>query len=526
MRPISSVIAGLCAGLVLALGSSTVRGEVVTRVALLNGMQETPPVSTTAKGCGRFVIDTDANTLDFEIVYWGLSSAETAAHIHGMAGPGAPAGVIFPLPAGTVKRGTWNYAEAQEANILGGFTYVNIHSANFGGGEIRGQIVAAVCDMDGGQEVPPNPSGGQGFGLFNIDPVAHTLSYYIAFTGLTAAETACHIHGYAHHTVAAGIVHPLPLGGVKTGVWAYPAAEEQRIIDGMTYVNIHSANFGGGEIRGQIVTWLNPMNGARETPPNATSSAGCAMISINRGSNIMGHDIRVGFLTSPETAAHIHGYADAGVPAGVVQPLAAGARKLGTWTFGAANQNNILLSRTYVNIHTMAFGGGEIRGQIWRGRPIPCSPLVTDQPDDFTATAPGFVHLMVMADERNGGPIQYEWRRNNVPVPNAPPFFGADTNMLMISPSDPAHSGSYRCVMTNTCGTTVSDEATVVVLPPCDPDVNCDGSINGFDIEATEQAVNGDFSNFCQASADLNGDGAENGFDIETEEQRVNGAPC
>ncbi|CAG0953810.1 hypothetical protein PHYC_00347 [Phycisphaerales bacterium] len=60
----------------------------------------------------------------------------------------------------------------------------------------------------------------------------------------------------------------------------------------------------------------------------------------------------------------------------------------------------------------------------------------------------------------------------------------------------------------------------------CDPDVNCDGSINGFDIEATEQAVNGDFSNFCQPSADLNGDGAENGFDIETEEQRVNGAPC
>ncbi|CAG0952557.1 Quinoprotein glucose dehydrogenase B [Phycisphaerales bacterium] len=60
----------------------------------------------------------------------------------------------------------------------------------------------------------------------------------------------------------------------------------------------------------------------------------------------------------------------------------------------------------------------------------------------------------------------------------------------------------------------------------CDPDVNCDGAVNGFDIQATEEAVNGDFSNFCQASADLNGDGAENGFDVETEEQRVNGAPC
>ncbi|CAG1002364.1 hypothetical protein PHYC_02989 [Phycisphaerales bacterium] len=64
------------------------------------------------------------------------------------------------------------------------------------------------------------------------------------------------------------------------------------------------------------------------------------------------------------------------------------------------------------------------------------------------------------------------------------------------------------------------------LIPSCDPDVNCDGAVNGFDVEATEQAVNGDFSNFCQATADLNGDGAENGFDIETEEQRVNGAPC
>ncbi|CAG0961674.1 hypothetical protein PHYC_00759 [Phycisphaerales bacterium] len=54
---------------------------------------------------------------------------------------------------------------------------------------------------------------------------------------------------------------------------------------------------------------------------------------------------------------------------------------------------------------------------------------------------------------------------------------------------------------------------------PCDvADTNCDGSLNGFDVEATEQAVNGDFSNFCQPSADLNQDGAENGFDVEYSE--------
>ncbi|CAG0953904.1 hypothetical protein PHYC_00352 [Phycisphaerales bacterium] len=68
--------------------------------------------------------------------------------------------------------------------------------------------------------------------------------------------------------------------------------------------------------------------------------------------------------------------------------------------------------------------------------------------------------------------------------------------------------------------------ATMNITPPCDTDVNCDGALNGFDIQATEEAVNGDFTNFCLPSADLNGDGSENGFDIETEEQRVNGAPC
>ncbi|CAG1004695.1 hypothetical protein PHYC_03164 [Phycisphaerales bacterium] len=56
-------------------------------------------------------------------------------------------------------------------------------------------------------------------------------------------------------------------------------------------------------------------------------------------------------------------------------------------------------------------------------------------------------------------------------------------------------------------------------LIPCElADTNCDGSLNGFDVEVTEQAVNGDFSNFCLQSADLNNDGAENGFDVEFSE--------
>ncbi|CAG0980894.1 hypothetical protein PHYC_01759 [Phycisphaerales bacterium] len=67
----------------------------------------------------------------------------------------------------------------------------------------------------------------------------------------------------------------------------------------------------------------------------------------------------------------------------------------------------------------------------------------------------------------------------------------------------------------------------VLTLPPlCDPDVNCDGAVNGFDIEVMEQAVNGDLTNFCQLNPDYNHDGSVNGFDVEAVEQGVNGAPC
>jgi hypothetical protein len=60
----------------------------------------------------------------------------------------------------------------------------------------------------------------------------------------------------------------------------------------------------------------------------------------------------------------------------------------------------------------------------------------------------------------------------------------------------------------------------------CDPDVNCDGSADGFDVEVMEQAVAGDMANFCQADADFNHDGSVDGFDVEAVERVVGGGPC
>ncbi len=113
---------------------------VHTRLARATGAAEVPPVPSPGRGLGAFTIDTVAKTIHYRFSFAGLTSAETAAHIHGFAPPGANAGVLFALPAGSPKCGVLTYTAAQEANILAGLSYVNVHSVTFGGGEIRGQI--------------------------------------------------------------------------------------------------------------------------------------------------------------------------------------------------------------------------------------------------------------------------------------------------------------------------------------------------------------------------------------------------
>jgi hypothetical protein len=116
-------------------------GAHYTGTVNISAANEVPVNASPATGIAYIELDTAANTLTYHITYSGLTTAETAAHIHGFAAAGANAGVLHPLPATAgVKDGTWTYLEAQEADILAGRTYINIHTSGNPGGEIRGQI--------------------------------------------------------------------------------------------------------------------------------------------------------------------------------------------------------------------------------------------------------------------------------------------------------------------------------------------------------------------------------------------------
>jgi hypothetical protein len=355
-------------GIAATWGVPVARADEYVYGCILSQAQEVPPTGSPATGCGQFVIDTVANTVTYRICFGGLAAAEVGAHIHGPAGPGFNGGVLSALPAGNPKVGVWNYVEAQEVDILAGRTYANIHSGAFPAGEIRGQIVPLNATIDGAQETPPVATPGNGWAVFSIDTSTNTLSYHIAFGGLVAGETAAHIHGSALHGVAAGVVFALPLGSPKVGAWNYPEAMEAMILEGRTYVNIHSGAFPGGEIRGQVVPLVLPLDERQEVPPTGSPAIGIGLVSYSSPTNELSFDLQHFGLVGGETGAHIHGFAPFGANAGVLMALPLGPRKIGTWVFGPAARINVQDGLTYFNIHSNVFPGGEIRGQI-RGFP-------------------------------------------------------------------------------------------------------------------------------------------------------------
>ena len=105
-----------------------------------------------------------------------------------------------------------------------------------------------------GAEVPPSKSTGTGQATATLDASTHELTYDVTFKGFTSEVTAAHIHGPADAAKNAGVV--LPLGNSPKdpihGTAKLTSEQEQQLAAGMYYVNIHSKNFPGGAIRGQL----------------------------------------------------------------------------------------------------------------------------------------------------------------------------------------------------------------------------------------------------------------------------------
>jgi CHRD domain len=118
-----------------------------TLSASANAAQEVPPNASTATGTLTGTYDSVANSLTFQVNWTGLTGNVTNMHFHGPALAGVPAAVALGMPgfpttnsATGTHSGTLTLTQAQEADLMAGKWYWNVHTSANGGGEIRGQV--------------------------------------------------------------------------------------------------------------------------------------------------------------------------------------------------------------------------------------------------------------------------------------------------------------------------------------------------------------------------------------------------
>ncbi|NUU19949.1 MAG: CHRD domain-containing protein [Streptomycetaceae bacterium] len=270
-------------------------GDETYFVATLTGAEEVPGND------GKAVGDKDAKAtayvrikgdqVAFSITWEGMP-APTAAHIH-QGAKGANGAVVVPFFAAplpdTAKAATGSVTVADQALLdrirnNPGNWYFNLHTAEFPGGAVRGQLtkVDHKVDLDavlktgkpegtltttaaGAQEVPNkenkpiNDPDGQA--VTSVRPWGNCVDYAFSWKNVTP-PTLAHVH-QAPAGVNGEVVAPLfaadkglpqsitGLAGTVEGVKPEVVAAMKQNPAGF-YTNLHTTEFAGGAVRGQL----------------------------------------------------------------------------------------------------------------------------------------------------------------------------------------------------------------------------------------------------------------------------------
>lgn len=108
------------------------------------------------------------------------------------------------------------------------------------------------------------------------------------------------------------------------------------------------------------------LNGAAETPPNASTGTGTAKVDLDTTAKTVSWTLTYSGLSGPAIGAHFHGPAPAGQAAGVEVPISGNLTSpvTGSATVTDVQAADLRAGQWYVNVHTAAQPAGEIRGQV------------------------------------------------------------------------------------------------------------------------------------------------------------------
>ncbi len=361
-------------------------------IANLDGTQEVPPNASSATGFGRVILNDSRDQVRISLDFSGLASNQTAAHIHSPGGFGVNAPVLINIGSSGLTSGTFNLtapvSATEVADLERGLWYFNVHSVDLPGGEIRGQVLADLpfeAVLDGVQEVPPNLGAAIGYGTVSLNDAGNRIAVDLRYAGLSAAMTAAHIHGPAPAGTNAPVLFDLGVPGGTAGrlgdlFFTVTSTQADALRAGELYFNIHTSTLPGGEIRGQILpapratSFMAPLRGNEEVPPNASSATGLGVIELLSGDTAALISVYWNGVTSGVVAGHIHAPAPVGVNAPVLFDLAASGGASGEVVnfitpVTPAQVADLRQGHWYFNLHSPDFPGGEIRGQVFPAWP-------------------------------------------------------------------------------------------------------------------------------------------------------------
>lgn len=368
----------------------------------LDAGQEVPPNASPALGTASATLTSSGLLLN--LTANGLTGPITGAHLHrGPPGIGGPVvrDILADFTSPTTAQVLWRSDDAMPMSptllreLLNGNIYVNLHTAALPAGEIRGQLIlntpappsiaTYTANLTAAQEEPPVGSLALGSGTFQLNPGG--LSFRVTVNGLAGP-----LLGVEFYSGAIGVNGPVVRALVAaefigsntfTGTWTpfdpspFTPAMMTELIKGNIYFNVRTGAFVGGEIRGQLLPASGAefearLEGPQETPPNGAPALGTGSFTLTPYG--LAFNITADGLTGAITGAHFYNGAR-GVAGGVVRTFLPAefitpTTLAGVWkpTDGLpltpALVTELLKGNLYVNLHTAAFPGGEIRGQV------------------------------------------------------------------------------------------------------------------------------------------------------------------
>ncbi len=115
----------------------------------------------------------------------------------------------------------------------------------------------------------------------------------------------------------------------------------------------------------EMIALSAELSGANEVPPNDSDGTGMAEAMLDTETRMLTVTITYEGLTGPAIGAHIHGPVGTDANAGIMVPLPSATSPIeGSIELTASQVEDVKTGMSYVNIHTEAHPGGELRGQL------------------------------------------------------------------------------------------------------------------------------------------------------------------